>query len=179
MRPPRISTASRSGCSPRSPTRRTSPAWSLRRFSPGDRSTENVRRLMKEPKMQTTHAGRRPLDQRAPRFSTTSPSSCRLIIRASHQRDDPTRTTDPARTGLRRGAGGLKMAEREGFEPSRPLRAYGISSAAPSTELGDPSPQQIVPNIVTTSPGLGGTRLTRPEIYFWQPPAARCTTPSG
>ncbi len=39
-------------------------------------------------------------------------------------------------TGLRRGAGG---AEREGFEPSRPLRAYGISSAAPSTELGDRS----------------------------------------
>ena len=32
---------------------------------------------------------------------------------------------------LRRGA--------EGFEPSRPLRAYGISSAAPSTELGDRS----------------------------------------
>ena len=31
------------------------------------------------------------------------------------------------------------MAEREGFEPSRPLRAYGISSAAPSTELGDRS----------------------------------------
>jgi hypothetical protein len=32
-----------------------------------------------------------------------------------------------------------QMAEREGFEPSRPLRAYGISSAAPSTELGDRS----------------------------------------
>src|ERR1700694_5207920 len=32
-----------------------------------------------------------------------------------------------------------KMAEREGFEPSRPLRTYGISRAAPSTELGDRS----------------------------------------
>jgi hypothetical protein len=31
------------------------------------------------------------------------------------------------------------MAERERFELSRPLRAYGISSAAPSTELGDRS----------------------------------------
>ncbi len=30
-------------------------------------------------------------------------------------------------------------AERERFELSRPLRAYGISSAAPSTELGDRS----------------------------------------
>jgi hypothetical protein len=34
---------------------------------------------------------------------------------------------------LRRGA------ERERFELSRPLRAYGISSAAPSTKLGDRS----------------------------------------
>ena len=33
----------------------------------------------------------------------------------------------------------IGRAEREGFEPSRPLRAYGISSAAPSTELGDRS----------------------------------------
>ena len=32
------------------------------------------------------------------------------------------------------------MADGVGFEPTRPLRAYGISSAAPSTELGDPSP---------------------------------------
>src|SRR5712691_5175399 len=31
------------------------------------------------------------------------------------------------------------VAERERFELSRPLRAYGISSAAPSTELGDRS----------------------------------------
>ena len=31
------------------------------------------------------------------------------------------------------------MAERERFELSRPLRAYGISSAAPSTGLGDRS----------------------------------------
>ena len=33
----------------------------------------------------------------------------------------------------------VSMAEREGFEPSRRLPAYGISSAAPSTELGDRS----------------------------------------
>ena len=39
-----------------------------------------------------------------------------------------------AESRLRRG-----MAERERFELSRPLRAYGISSAAPSTELGDRS----------------------------------------
>src|SRR6266568_2828365 len=32
-----------------------------------------------------------------------------------------------------------QMADGVGFEPTRPLRAYGISSAAPSTELGDPS----------------------------------------
>src|SRR5712664_3475250 len=32
-----------------------------------------------------------------------------------------------------------RVAERERFELSRPLRAYGISSAAPSTELGDRS----------------------------------------
>src|SRR2546421_4991798 len=31
------------------------------------------------------------------------------------------------------------MADGEGFEPSTPLRVYGISSAAPSTGLGDPS----------------------------------------
>ena len=29
------------------------------------------------------------------------------------------------------------MAERVGFEPTRRLPAYGISSAAPSTGLGD------------------------------------------
>jgi hypothetical protein len=29
------------------------------------------------------------------------------------------------------------VAEREGFEPSRGLPPYGISSAAPSTGLGD------------------------------------------
>src|SRR6266702_4600509 len=32
-----------------------------------------------------------------------------------------------------------QMADGVGFEPTRPLRVYGISSAAPSTELGDPS----------------------------------------
>src|SRR6266568_2529167 len=42
-----------------------------------------------------------------------------------------------------------QRAEREGFEPSRPLRAYGISSAAPSTELGDRSG-----NIVATTASL-------------------------
>src|SRR3989475_11417285 len=41
----------------------------------------------------------------------------------------------PTRLGIPR----CELAEREGFEPSRPLRAYGISSAAPSTELGDRS----------------------------------------
>src|SRR5258708_37001061 len=35
------------------------------------------------------------------------------------------------------------MAERERFELSRPLRAYGISSAAPSTELGDRSDRTL------------------------------------
>jgi hypothetical protein len=40
----------------------------------------------------------------------------------------------------------LAVAERERFELSRPLRAYGISSAAPSTELGDRS--------VTSSPSV-------------------------
>src|SRR5258708_4634196 len=35
------------------------------------------------------------------------------------------------------------LADGVGFEPTRPLRAYGISSAAPSTELGDPSDQQF------------------------------------
>src|SRR2546421_2528183 len=39
----------------------------------------------------------------------------------------------------RRGRSVSDLADGEGFEPSRPLRAYGISSAAPSTELGDPS----------------------------------------
>ena len=34
------------------------------------------------------------------------------------------------------------VAERERFELSRPLRAYGISSAAPSTGLGDRSAGQ-------------------------------------
>ncbi len=33
----------------------------------------------------------------------------------------------------------MEMADGVGFEPTRPLRAYGISSAAPSTKLGDPS----------------------------------------
>ena len=33
----------------------------------------------------------------------------------------------------------MTLADGVGFEPTRPLRAYGISSAAPSTELGDPS----------------------------------------
>jgi hypothetical protein len=33
----------------------------------------------------------------------------------------------------------FSRAERERFELSRPLRAYGISSAAPSTKLGDRS----------------------------------------
>jgi hypothetical protein len=43
-------------------------------------------------------------------------------------------------------AEGGPVAERERFELSRPLRAYGISSAAPSTELGDYS--------VTSSPSV-------------------------
>ena len=37
----------------------------------------------------------------------------------------------------------MTMAERVGFEPTRPLRAYGISSAAPSTELGDRSAARL------------------------------------
>src|SRR5438132_7761425 len=53
------------------------------------------------------------------------------------------------------------MAEREGFEPSRPLRAYGISSAAPSTELGDRS-ATILANYAQ--------RLAR-STAAWQPEA--------
>ena len=57
------------------------------------------------------------------------------------------------------------MAEREGFEPSRPLRAYGISSAAPSTELGDRSaarlPMTLVPpHRVGRSGGDAGPRIS-------------------
>ena len=51
------------------------------------------------------------------------------------------------------------MAEREGFEPSRPLRAYGISSAAPSTELGDRS-ATILP-ITAETHVLRRTHLSR------------------
>ena len=43
----------------------------------------------------------------------------------------------------RTGSNLADLAEREGFEPSRPLRAYGISSAAPSTELGDRSAAKL------------------------------------
>src|SRR6266581_5130801 len=47
------------------------------------------------------------------------------------------------------------MADGVGFEPTRPLRAYGISSAAPSTELGDPSPRTLC-QLRRRSPGSGG-----------------------
>src|SRR5436309_15626606 len=53
----------------------------------------------------------------------------------------------------------MTSAEREGFEPSRPLRAYGISSAAPSTELGDRSATILATN--RQSPSSGGPRLSR------------------
>src|SRR2546427_4558438 len=53
----------------------------------------------------------------------------------------------------------MTLAEREGFEPSRPLRAYGISSAAPSTELGDRSATILATN--RQSPSSGGPRLSR------------------
>lgn len=43
------------------------------------------------------------------------------------------------------------MAEKEGFEPSRPFPAYTISSRAPSTKLGDFS---------TTSAILACIRIT-------------------
>src|SRR5438874_12245512 len=51
-------------------------------------------------------------------------------------------------------------AEREGFEPSRPVRAYGISSAAPSTELGDRS-ALIVP---TTRNRLARAARASPDL---------------
>src|SRR2546427_6767001 len=53
----------------------------------------------------------------------------------------------------------MTSAEREGFEPSRPLRAYGISSAAPSTELGDHSATILATN--RQSPSSGGPRFSR------------------
>ena len=45
----------------------------------------------------------------------------------------------------------FRMAERERFELSRPLQAYGISSAAPSTGLGDRSAIRVA--ITVPSPG--------------------------
>src|SRR2546425_3273436 len=51
------------------------------------------------------------------------------------------------------------LAEREGFEPSRPLRAYGISSAAPSTELGDRS-VIILPNTAYRRPSVTAQRMS-------------------
>src|SRR3989454_6805573 len=53
----------------------------------------------------------------------------------------------PTRLGIPR----CELAEREGFEPSRPLRAYGISSAAPSTELGDRSTRNCANNRASPS----------------------------
>ena len=51
------------------------------------------------------------------------------------------------------------MADGVGFEPTRPLRVYGISSAAPSTELGDPSEEAIVPT-TPYSPGWSTVAAT-------------------
>jgi hypothetical protein len=45
----------------------------------------------------------------------------------------------PTRPRCKRSSSVEQRADGVGFEPTRPLRAYGISSAAPSTELGDPS----------------------------------------
>src|SRR5437868_11033278 len=70
------------------------------------------------------------------------------------------------------------MAEREGFEPSRPLRAYGISSAAPSTELGDRS-ATILP-ITAQSPSSGDRRDRRrlASLRLWAAAFDRATAPS-
>src|SRR6267378_4570048 len=77
-------------------------------------------------------------------------------------------------TEVRKGAGGGEksggagnLAERERFELSRPLRAYGISSAAPSTELGDRSAGQSTQHPRNDRPPAG--HLGRP----------RCTCPSS
>src|SRR3989442_432645 len=53
--------------------------------------------------------------------------------------------------------GQARVADGVGFEPTRPLRAYGISSAAPSTELGDPSWVNSANN--GESPSSGGPAL--------------------
>jgi hypothetical protein len=55
----------------------------------------------------------------------------------------------------------VQLAEREGFEPSRPLRAYGISSAAPSTELGDRSANNSGNNHQSPSSGAHSASICR------------------
>src|SRR6266702_8618336 len=61
-----------------------------------------------------------------------------------------------------------QMADGVGFEPTRPLRVYGISSAAPSTELGDPSAVHSANN--DESPGSGDARFSDTSV-----PCARST----
>ncbi len=56
------------------------------------------------------------------------------------------------------------MAERERFELSRPLRTYGISSAAPSTELGDRSATTV--SKWQWSPSSGDRSRQRLDVHY-------------